>query len=234
MLTELGVDIAVFILWSRLGSPVRAMIRKPDGTEYRSGTEREWDLMWLAWEKSSGQRPKIIFCTRPDESSCDERLRGVPTDEKEHLVQQKKLVERFITEEFRDADPGTNIRAHHGFYHPTTFGMRLRVHLQELLDPLAGGEPAASVSDIEHAPSSSGARMKSSLCASFCANRRNWVEPSCSSPEPAAGGSLGVSRWSEAISCANLPDGRNNIALRPWFPVVSGAHEPRRPTTWRI
>src|SRR5437867_4280306 len=34
-----GLDIAVLILWSRLGSPPGASFRKVDGTEYRSGTE---------------------------------------------------------------------------------------------------------------------------------------------------------------------------------------------------
>ena len=29
-----GVDIAVFILWSWLGSPLGTLIRKPDGGEY--------------------------------------------------------------------------------------------------------------------------------------------------------------------------------------------------------
>ena len=42
---EQGIDIAVFILWSRLGSPLGALTRKPDGSAYRSGTEREFDLM---------------------------------------------------------------------------------------------------------------------------------------------------------------------------------------------
>jgi tetratricopeptide (TPR) repeat protein len=45
---EQAIDIAVFILWSRLGSPLGAAIRKPDGSEYRSGTEREFDLMLAA------------------------------------------------------------------------------------------------------------------------------------------------------------------------------------------
>lgn len=31
-----GIDIAVFILWSRLGSPTG--MRRPDGTEYRSAS----------------------------------------------------------------------------------------------------------------------------------------------------------------------------------------------------
>src|SRR5690348_12496856 len=34
---EQGFDIAVFILWSRLGSPLGALILKPDGSTYRSG-----------------------------------------------------------------------------------------------------------------------------------------------------------------------------------------------------
>lgn len=148
VLSERGVDIAVFILWSRLGSPLGAFARRPDGAEYRSGTEREWDLMWRAREHSGNERPRIIVYSRRDESSFDERLRGLPTDEKEQLVQQKKLVEQFITEEFHDATRGTNVRAYHSFDRPTTFAQRLRIHLQELLDPIAGGDLATPVWDI--------------------------------------------------------------------------------------
>ena len=53
-----GIDIAVFMLWSRLGSPLGAMISKPDGSPYLSGTEREWDLMLQARAASGGQRPE--------------------------------------------------------------------------------------------------------------------------------------------------------------------------------
>jgi hypothetical protein len=48
------IDIAVFILWSRLGSPLGAAVTKPDGTPYRSGTEREFDLMLHALSKADG------------------------------------------------------------------------------------------------------------------------------------------------------------------------------------
>jgi hypothetical protein len=106
-----GVDIAVFILWSRLGSPVGALIEKPGGGEYRSGTEREFDLMMQARKQSGGARPHILLYTRRDEISFDERLRGRSTSEKEDLLSQKKLVEQFISEEFHDTDTGTNVRA---------------------------------------------------------------------------------------------------------------------------
>ena len=35
--SEHGIDIAVFILWSRLGSPLGPLIQKPNGGEYASG-----------------------------------------------------------------------------------------------------------------------------------------------------------------------------------------------------
>jgi len=55
-----GIDIALFILWSRLGSPLGGRIRKPDGSEYRSGTEHEFDLMLAAYEQSGRRRPQIL------------------------------------------------------------------------------------------------------------------------------------------------------------------------------
>src|SRR5437868_335719 len=36
-------DIVVCILWSRLGSKLRRECRRPDGTEYGSGTEFEFE-----------------------------------------------------------------------------------------------------------------------------------------------------------------------------------------------
>ena len=56
-----GIDIAVFILWSRLGSPLGGAVRRRDGRAYRSGTEREFDLMLAAREQTDGLRldPRI-------------------------------------------------------------------------------------------------------------------------------------------------------------------------------
>lgn len=38
---EGGVDVAVFIMWSRLGTPQGGCALRPDGKPYRSGTEQE-------------------------------------------------------------------------------------------------------------------------------------------------------------------------------------------------
>jgi hypothetical protein len=150
---EAGVDIAVFILWSRLGSPLGATIRKSDGGAYRSGTEREFDLILAARQQSRGSsgnaRPQILVYTRQDETSFEERMRGKSIDEKTDLLAQRKLVQTFIDEEFHDTASKTNFRAYHNFDRPVTFSQRLRAHFTELLDELAGGGIAEVVWDIE-------------------------------------------------------------------------------------
>ncbi|MGB0600456.1 MAG: hypothetical protein ACPGLY_27585 [Rubripirellula sp.] len=60
------IDIAVFILWSRLGSSLGAAITKPDGSPYLSGTEREFDLMLAALEQSGQNRRVILAYVRDD------------------------------------------------------------------------------------------------------------------------------------------------------------------------
>jgi WD40 repeat protein len=145
---ERAIDIAIFILWSRLGSPQNAALHRPNGSPYRSGTEREFDLMLHARTRSGGVRPNILVYTREDDASFDERLRGLSLTDKEDLIQQRKLVESFIREEFQDAETKLNIRAYHSFDRPTTFAQRLRIHLQDLIDSLVGGDLTRPVWDI--------------------------------------------------------------------------------------
>ncbi len=152
ILSDRRVEMAVFILWSRLGSSTGSLVVKEDGTPYRSGTEREYDLMMKAREQArkhySKPRPDILVYTRHDEASFEERLRGQTTEEKEVIIVQKKLVESFISEKFQDADTGTNIAAHLNFDRPVTFQQRLRTHLESLLDPIAGLDTDKPVWDI--------------------------------------------------------------------------------------
>lgn len=144
-----GIDIAVFILWSRLGTPLGAQIRRKDGTEYRSGTEREFDLVLTAREATGGARPHVLVYVRSDEPGFRERLRAALPEEREECLRQKSLVTRFIEEEFHDAAEGTNVRAYHTFEKAASFSGRLRAHLQELLDAQCQGLRADPVWDIE-------------------------------------------------------------------------------------
>ncbi len=140
-----GVDIAVFVLWSRLGSPLGTQITREDGSPYRSGTEREFDLMLQArevsLEKNEAGLPEILAYFRNDDEGFHLNQRGKSTRDLKQMVEQRELVEYFIQENFYDEESGTNIRAFHNFDAPTTFANRLRVHLQNVLDEQLKGSP---------------------------------------------------------------------------------------------
>jgi tetratricopeptide (TPR) repeat protein len=165
---EHGVDIAVFILWSRLGSPLGAHIRKADGSEYLSGTEREWDLMLTAREASGGARPDIFTYVREDQDGFIESQRGKDQPQLLDMVLQQGKVKDFISEHFTDRKTGANTRAYFTFKEPITFAHRLRTHLRAELDqmlvdtdlsavvwhPAEQGSPfrGLEVFEYEHAP----------------------------------------------------------------------------------
>ncbi len=156
------IDIAVFILWSRLGTPPGPPTARPDGTPYRSGTEREFDLMLTAFEQSEKQRPVILAYTRKDDEGFGQALAVCPTTARlEKLTAQRKLAESFIREQFKDAE-GHNVRAYHSYRDPVSFAQRLHTHLRQVLDELLGADAAPqwldepyrglAVFDVEHAP----------------------------------------------------------------------------------
>jgi formylglycine-generating enzyme required for sulfatase activity len=171
VLSDKGIDIAVFILWSRLGSPTGPLMVGDDKRTFRSGTEREWQLMLQSRDQCIQNglppRPAIIAYTRRDDESFVERLRGKSDEERAKELEQKKAVAGFIKEEFKDSETGTNIRAYHSFDQPTTFAKQLRTHLSALLetmcsdaseklywDPSEKGPPfrGLDVFEFEHSP----------------------------------------------------------------------------------
>lgn len=158
-----GIDIAVFILWSRLGSPLGTSVTKPDGSHYRSGTEREFDLMLEALKQSADGRPFLLAYVRKDDDGFKRRLLKLSPEKLPEEVNQQRLARQFIEECFRDAETKTNLRAYHSYPEPVTFAGRLRQHLRELIEVRLGdaalaaprwdGNPyrAFDVFDLEHA-----------------------------------------------------------------------------------
>ncbi len=136
--SEEDIDIAIFIFWSRLGSPLGPSIKRPDGTEYRSAIEREFDLVLAASKASGGQRPAVIVYKREDNTSFNKRLGASPLAAEEEIISQKKLVEEFFQRAFRDQATGVYIRAYYSYKDPTEFRERLRTHLVLTLDRLLG------------------------------------------------------------------------------------------------
>jgi len=132
------IDVAIFIIWSRLGSQLGQSITRPDGTPYRSGTEREFDLMLAAYEQSGKERPVILAYMRRDESGFRQRLTTSPSAKLEELIEQRKLAESFVKEHFLD-DDGRNFRAYHSYPEPVSFAQRLHTHLRNILDEQIAG-----------------------------------------------------------------------------------------------
>ena len=160
LLERQPIDVAVFILWSRLGSPLGAAVTRPDGSPYLSGTEREFDMMLAAFEQSGRQRPIILAYARDDDVGFKQKLTESPSSALEELIAQRKLTEAFIREQFYD-DEGHNSRALQSYHEPVGFAQRLRVHLRQALDNLLVGDAAPhwlddpyrglKVFDTEHA-----------------------------------------------------------------------------------
>lgn len=131
-LNQYPIDIAVFILWSRLGTKLGSSFRRDDGSEYDSGTEYEFDMMYTLWKQT--KRPKIMVYVKDTEP----QLIGSSTHIKE-LLKQKDKLDQFIEEKFRDRETGTNY-AYWQFDKQQTFEERLRTHLTRLIKDRIGND----------------------------------------------------------------------------------------------
>ena len=119
----------MFIVWARLGSPVGPPL-KPDGTPYRSGTEREFALMLEAHHRSDNKRPTLLAYIRTDEDGFFHGIVPTKSDEEiAELIKQRALARSFVQETFQDIS-GRNLRANQ----PVEFARRLYTHLREFID----------------------------------------------------------------------------------------------------
>lgn len=121
------IDIAIFILWSRLGTALSSSFQRPDGTIYASGTEYEFDMMYSLWEQTS--KPKIMVYVKDAEIEYNTVLSSSAMRE---ILDQKERLNHFIEEKFKDRETGTNY-AYWQFQKQQTFEERLKTHLTRLI-----------------------------------------------------------------------------------------------------
>lgn len=157
------IDITIFVFWWRLGTPLTRIITRSDGTPYRSGAEREFDVMLEQVERNRrNQRegPDILVYFREDDKGFTAEFSRVGREEREDMVQQQKLLALFREENFQDAQ-GRNTRSYYKFERPVQFADQLYKHLHDLLDQLdLEGTPGwqeapyrgLAVFDVHHAP----------------------------------------------------------------------------------
>ena len=131
-LNEAPIDIAIFILWSRLGSTLGHSYKKNDGSIYTSGTEYEFDTMYTVWLKT--QRPKIMVYVKDSEPQFSSGMTSLAIKD---ALKQQEMLNSFIEEKFHDAETNTNY-AYTQFDRQQTFEERLRTHLSRLIKDAIG------------------------------------------------------------------------------------------------
>lgn len=125
-LKEEPIDFAVFILWSRLGTPLNNTFVRTDGSIYQSGTEYEYDLM-CALRTQKGY-PDIMAYVKTDKPEYNNK----GTKEWWEQVRQHKAVKEFIERRFSDEETNSNY-AYIQFDENVSFENKLRGHLKELI-----------------------------------------------------------------------------------------------------
>lgn len=132
-ITEKPIDIAVFILWSRLGTPLCKRFVKNDGTPYKSGTEYEFDLMMKS-HKESNHPSRILTYVKKSEK-VTQNISNLK--DFQEFLKQKEAVEGFLTEHFHDEETNSNY-AYLPFGENTSFEQTFRKHIKNAIKDIIG------------------------------------------------------------------------------------------------
>jgi len=133
------VDIAIFILWSRMGTPLDGKFLKADGSRYKSGTEYEFEIMYAANQQSGTPSILAYIKNAPIADAIFQSSANADFDIEE-IGRQHKEAQRFIREKFYDPQTKTVYGAYHQFEAPTTFEQKLTEHLRRLIINKIGHE----------------------------------------------------------------------------------------------
>jgi hypothetical protein len=117
-------DLAVFILWSRIGMALPEEFRRADGSRYSSGTEYEFEHARTGYE-SIGQ-PEVIFYLKIADVQLSVRDRA----RREQQTNDLDAVNRFVEHWFRN-DDGTFKSAYREFDHTARFEEQFEHHLRD-------------------------------------------------------------------------------------------------------
>lgn len=133
IIKQYNIDIAIFILWSRLGTPLNKTRLKNDGTPYLSGTEYEFDLMMETFKKIGSPRIMVYVKDEP----LKNRLVNETDENLQAVISQHYAVKSFIKEHFYDEESGSNY-AYTNFGGNISFENRFKTHLKGMILNLLG------------------------------------------------------------------------------------------------
>jgi hypothetical protein len=118
-------DLALFILWARMGTPLPSNeFSRPDGSQYASGTEYEFERARESHEQKSS--PEILCYLKTAEVSLSMKDRAL----RARQVAELDAVSAFVDKWFRSAD-GTFKSAFYNFEKTAQFEELLEVHMRD-------------------------------------------------------------------------------------------------------
>jgi len=129
-------DVALVILWARLGTPLPGHIVRDDGTPYGSGTEFEFEDAVTGFRRNG--KPRILTYRKTAPTVAPDDLDGLAES-----VRQKQAMQGFVGRWFRNEADGTLKGAFHNFASSADFEELLEAHLTRLAE--ASLPPGATV-----------------------------------------------------------------------------------------
>jgi hypothetical protein len=118
-------DLAIFILWSRIGTPLPIeQFKRADGSQFGSGTEYEFERAREGYESTG--RPDLLCYLKTDEVRFSLRDR----EERQRRNAELDSVGAFIDRWFRNAD-GTFKSAFYSFEKTAAFEELVELHLRD-------------------------------------------------------------------------------------------------------
>ncbi len=124
-------DIAIVILWSRIGTTLPGHIRRPDGSSYASGTEFEFEDAVEGFRRNGKPDLLVYRKTARPTWPADDALAA-------QRVAQKVALDTFIDKWFVDRESGAFRGAFHSFESPADFEELLEAHLTRIIERTLG------------------------------------------------------------------------------------------------
>lgn len=118
-------DLALFILWARIGTPLAIeQLARPDGSQYMSGTEYEFERARAAFEQNS--KPDILCYLK----TAEVRMSLKDREARALQVAELDAVSEFVDKWFRNPD-GTFRSAFYNFEKSVQFEELIEAHLRD-------------------------------------------------------------------------------------------------------
>ncbi|HEV3121368.1 MAG TPA: ATP-binding protein, partial [Isosphaeraceae bacterium] len=159
-----ATDIAVFILWARLGTRLPPRLARPDGSPYSSGTEFEFEDAFRSHQERG--TPDLLVYRKTARALAELDDEG----KVRQMLEQKKALDAFCDHWLGNPDDSFKA-AFHTFQTLEEFERRLEIHLrklirekvahrtgmvagEEILWPASKGSPYRGLEpfELEHAP----------------------------------------------------------------------------------